>query len=120
MALIQLTTPDVGGDTALALAFSGAWSRLENLSPKGEWLWAGAGAGHTLKENMLGGLNRRFGMRYKRRTILSKATNRRRCPTGAIVANFRLEITFARERWAERSQALEDRLVENGVSARLD
>jgi outer membrane immunogenic protein len=35
----------------------------QNLSAKGEWIWVGAGAGNTLKENMLRlGLNWRFGM----------------------------------------------------------
>jgi len=35
----------------------------QNLSAKGEWIWVGAGAGNTLKENMLrAGLNWRFGM----------------------------------------------------------
>jgi outer membrane immunogenic protein len=34
-----------------------------NLSAKGEWIWVGAGAGNTLKENMLrAGVNWRFGM----------------------------------------------------------
>jgi outer membrane immunogenic protein len=34
-----------------------------NLSAKGEWLWVGAGAGNTLRENILrAGLNWRFGM----------------------------------------------------------
>jgi len=34
-----------------------------NLSAKGEWIWVGAGAGNTLRENMLrAGLNWRFGM----------------------------------------------------------
>jgi outer membrane immunogenic protein len=35
----------------------------QNLSAKGEWIWVGAGAGNTLKENMLrAGVNWRFGM----------------------------------------------------------
>ena len=35
----------------------------QNLSAKAEWLWVGAGAGNTLKENMLrAGVNWRFGM----------------------------------------------------------
>ena len=35
----------------------------QNLSAKGEWIWVGAGAGNTLKENMLrAGINWRFGM----------------------------------------------------------
>jgi opacity protein-like surface antigen len=35
----------------------------QNLSAKGEWIWIGAGAGNTLKENMVRlGLNWRFGM----------------------------------------------------------
>jgi outer membrane immunogenic protein len=35
----------------------------QNLSAKGEWIWIGAGAGNTLKENLLrAGLNWRFGM----------------------------------------------------------
>ena len=35
----------------------------QNLSAKGEWIWVGAGAGNTLKENILrAGLNWRFGM----------------------------------------------------------
>ena len=34
-----------------------------NLSAKGEWIWVGAGAGNTLKDNLLRlGLNWRFGM----------------------------------------------------------
>lgn len=34
-----------------------------NLSAKGEWIWVGAGALNTLKENMLrAGVNWRFGM----------------------------------------------------------
>lgn len=34
-----------------------------NLSAKGEWIWVGAGAANTLKENMLrAGINWRFGM----------------------------------------------------------
>ncbi len=34
----------------------------QNLSAKAEWIWVGAGAGNTLKENMLrAGLNFRFG-----------------------------------------------------------
>ena len=34
-----------------------------NLSTKAEWIWVGAGAGNTLRENMLrAGLNWRFGM----------------------------------------------------------
>ena len=34
----------------------------QNLSAKAEWIWIGAGAGNTLKENMLrAGLNFRFG-----------------------------------------------------------
>jgi len=34
-----------------------------NLSAKGEWVWVGAGAGNTLRENMIrAGLNWRFGM----------------------------------------------------------
>ncbi len=36
---------------------------MPGLSAKGEWIWVGAGAGNTLKENMLRvGLNWRFGM----------------------------------------------------------
>ena len=35
----------------------------QNLSAKGEWIWVVAGAGNTLKENMLrAGINWRFGM----------------------------------------------------------
>jgi opacity protein-like surface antigen len=35
----------------------------QNLSAKGEWIWVGASALNTLKENMLRvGLNYRFGM----------------------------------------------------------
>jgi outer membrane immunogenic protein len=35
----------------------------QSVSVKGEWIWVGAGAGNTLKENMLrAGLNWRFGM----------------------------------------------------------
>lgn len=35
----------------------------QNLSAKGEWIWVGAGAGNTLKDNLLrAGLNWRFGM----------------------------------------------------------
>ena len=35
----------------------------QNLSAKGEWIWIGAGAGNTLKDNLLrAGLNWRFGM----------------------------------------------------------
>ena len=35
----------------------------QNLSAKGEWIWIGAGAGNTLKDNLLRvGLNWRFGM----------------------------------------------------------
>jgi outer membrane immunogenic protein len=49
----------------LGLAAGGGleYGITQNLSAKGEWIWVGAGALNTLKENMLRiGLNYRFGM----------------------------------------------------------
>ena len=63
----NLKDPACNANIDLHLGFAAGagveYGITQNVSAKAEYLWVGAGAGNTLKENMLrAGLNWRFGM----------------------------------------------------------